>query len=91
MKVRFLGHPVYSPESADICDPRPLASIQTENNNMTVEIRTFFGMSKSASHCYVMFLVLCYILIDEQMLEKALCLNITPSVSSVNHRTDYMG
>ena len=38
--------------------------------------------------------VLCYILIDKQMLEKAFCLNIAPSLSSGTHlfyKTEYMG
>ena len=38
--------------------------------------------------------VLCYILIDKQMLEKAFCSNITLSLSSGNHlfyKAEYMG
>ena len=38
--------------------------------------------------------VLCYILIDKRMLEKAFCSNIAPSLSSGNHlfyRVEYMG
>ena len=38
--------------------------------------------------------VLCYILIDKQMLEKAFCSNIAPSLSSGTHlfyKAEYMG
>ena len=38
--------------------------------------------------------VLCYILIDKQMLEKVFCSNIAPSLSSGNHlfyKAEYMG
>ena len=51
-------------------------------------IKTFFlNFQKSRA-------VLCYILIDRQMLEKVFCSNIAPSLSSENHLfyiAEYMG
>ena len=75
------------------CFFKSIFIVESKTNSVVWEISHCRFFALGALHFQKCQAVSCYILIDEQMLQKVFCLNIAPSLSSGNHpfyKTEYM-